>query len=443
MATIRIAALLTLLGPCHSIPPGCSYWRLWDHLNLTTTNTFVANVRPVESWTSVTTVHIDMVLFSILKLDEKSQTLQVQTQTTTYWTNEFVTWNSADFCDIKVITIPRSMVWIPDIHIEEDVSGAGSAQFSPYVNLHMNGWATTTSWQLLTFTCQLRLNLFPFDTQTCNITFSSMTADAKAIVLRFPHNSTQLVDNLFNITQGEWDLEGIKIEEHSKTLERNATTSQLVYKVTVNRRPMLYVINFIVPLFSFLVLDLASFFINEARGEKLAFKITILLSISVLLLLLQDMLPSTEKTLPWIANFCIGIFALVGVSIFEAMAVGFLLSFEEKVHGGPRRPPSCEEDVRLEPLVLTVAGEGAEATPAPASASAECRLLRQILHRIRSCREELEHSGPNATRPRFRSLALVIDLVFFVLYFMTVCTFIMYMYFVWAKRFFEGYATDD
>ncbi len=65
---------------------------------------------------------------------------------------------------------------------------------------------------------------------------------------------------------------------------------------------MLYVINLIVPLFYLLVLDLASFFISEARGEKLSFKVTVLLSISVLLLILQDMLPSTEDSLPMIGG---------------------------------------------------------------------------------------------------------------------------------------------
>lgn len=65
---------------------------------------------------------------------------------------------------------------------------------------------------------------------------------------------------------------------------------------------MLYVIIFIVPLFYLLVLDLASFCISETSGEKLNFKVTILLSISVLLLILKDMLPSTEERLPMIGE---------------------------------------------------------------------------------------------------------------------------------------------
>lgn len=72
-----------------------------------------------------------------------------------------------------------------------------------------------------------------------------------------------------------------------------------LFQVTLARKPMLYVVIFIVPLFYLLILDLASFFI---RGDKLSFKITVLLSISVLLLILKDMLPSTEDTLPMIGE---------------------------------------------------------------------------------------------------------------------------------------------
>lgn len=69
---------------------------------------------------------------------------------------------------------------------------------------------------------------------------------------------------------------------------------------------MLYVVILIVPLFYLLVLDVASFFISEACGEKLSFKVTVLLSISVLLLILQDMLPSTEDRLPMIGELPAG-----------------------------------------------------------------------------------------------------------------------------------------
>lgn len=36
------------------------------------------------------------------------------------WTNEFLTWNSSDFCGIEEITLPKSLLWIPDVRINEE-----------------------------------------------------------------------------------------------------------------------------------------------------------------------------------------------------------------------------------------------------------------------------------------------------------------------------------
>lgn len=126
------------------------------------------------------------------------------------------------------------------------------------------------------------------------------------------------------LTRGEWELKHIGINSTNQTIANKSRVSfkvrwylgwdfsnssftdshiclslmTLFSQVSMLRKPMLYVIDFIIPLFYFLIMDLASFFISEARGEKLSFKVTILLSISVLLLLLADILPSTEKDMP-------------------------------------------------------------------------------------------------------------------------------------------------
>lgn len=108
-----------------------------------------------------------------------------------------------------------------------------------------------------------------------------------------------------------------------------------------------------------LVLDLASFFISVDSGEKFGFKVTVLLSISVLLLILKDILPSTELDLPIIgeqifltssqsltcsvaahvalidlylfipANLCVAVFTLVWLSVLESMLVSFLFKLDD------------------------------------------------------------------------------------------------------------------
>lgn len=443
MALLRIIAFLTLIGACQCSPPNCSYWKLWEYLNLTSSNDYVANVRPVDVWRKPTLVSIDLVLYGILKVDEKCQTVEGATWTSVSWTNDFVNWDPADFCGLRVITVPRSKVWIPDLHIEEDVSDTSSIQASPFVNLYSNGIASATFRQTLTFTCELEINQFPFDDQSCDITFSSMSSDATVIILTTMTNGTQLTKNTVMLTQGEWELKNIKITSGSSPNAGNVTCSKLIYNVMVSRRPMLYIINFIVPLLYFLLLDLASFFINEAAGEKLSFKVTLLLSISVLLLILKDMLPSTEATMPWIANYSVGIFAMVGISVLEAMAISFLLSFEKKVKDGKQSSSNCEEDIQLEkanskdPLVLTVSGELTKGSPPPLNAPLEVGILRRILFEMKTMREELNCAKVPKTRPRFKKLVMVIDTLFFVLYFLAVLVFLSVVYDKWLKRFFR------
>ncbi|XP_065119326.1 uncharacterized protein [Paramisgurnus dabryanus] len=101
--------------------------------------------------------------------------------------------------------------------------------------------------------------------------------------------------------------------------------------ITIKRRPLLYIINLIFPVFGFLVLDVASFFIKASAAEKLGFKVTLLLSISVLLLILNDKLPSTASKIPLIGIYCSGIFSLIGISILETIFVNFLMTNGEEI----------------------------------------------------------------------------------------------------------------
>ncbi|XP_039680640.1 5-hydroxytryptamine receptor 3A-like isoform X2 [Perca fluviatilis] len=353
------------------------------------------------------------------------------------WTNEYLTWNSSDFCGINMLTIPRSMLWIPDMHIQEDTSDTGSIQESPFVSLSPSGMVLANTRQLLTSTCQLNLTLFPFDTQHCNITFSSMNSQANTITLGTFYNNTLLtqISEQIMVTQGEWQL--INMDVVSTFYK--GVGNKLIYRVTLGRKPMLYVINLIVPLLYFLILDLASFFINEARGEKLSFKVTVLLSISVLLLILKDMLPSTEDRLPMIARYCATIFALVGLSVLETMLVSFLIDLNGCCGNKDQSSVNAQVDIQLE-ADNHKEPRGAEETPEkssfPLDLPDERDLLKLILEEMKAARQEAEGQDQTKIKPGlYRRLAQIIDSVFFTLYFGTVVVFFTYMYSMWVSQY--------
>ncbi|XDV14077.1 hypothetical protein PO909_002293, partial [Leuciscus waleckii] len=95
-------------------------------------------------------------------------------------------------------------------------------------------------------------------------------------------------------------------------------------QITIKRRPLLYVINIIIPVFFFLVLDLISFFVDSNISEKVTFKVTLLLSISVMLLVINNTLPSTGTEIPLIGVFCGVIFFLIAISMMETILVNYL-----------------------------------------------------------------------------------------------------------------------
>ncbi|XP_067426244.1 5-hydroxytryptamine receptor 3A-like [Thunnus thynnus] len=421
-------------GISSSQTPDCSYLGLLNHLNLSTTNNVLTIMRPVKNWTTSTLVQIDMLLFGILEVDEKSQTIKTHIWIQMRWTNEFLTWNSSDFCGINMLTVPRSMLWIPDITIQEDASDAGSSEKSQFVGVFPSGLVLADSRQVLTSTCQLNLFRFPFDEQSCNITFSSMNSEEKTINLGTFNNDTILTkySEMIMITQGEWQLTNMEVEQYTHTQGR------LVYMVKITRKPVLYVIILILPLFYLLVLDLASFFIHEARGEKLSFKVTVLLSISVLLLILQDMLPSTEDRLPLIATYCVTTFTLVGVSVLEAMLVSFLIDLEGPCGKTAQSSVDAHVDIQMEAdhqkEPVGAEEETGEVKPEKSYPPSDWPkdLLKQILEEVRAAQQEAGRRDNVKTKPGYyRRLAEIIDSVFFVLYFLTCVIFMMFMFILW------------
>ncbi|XP_061761652.1 5-hydroxytryptamine receptor 3A-like [Nerophis ophidion] len=421
MSAWRTLAFLAFIGSCAGALD-CSYSSLLSHLNLSTSNDLTI-MRPVKNWTTVSVVRLDILLYGILEVDGQSQTLTSHVWITMVWSNQYLIWNPVQFCGIKRLTVPKSMLWIPDIIIEEDASDSGSMKVSPYVTLHFNGMMQIYTRQRLTSTCTLNLYSFPFDNQSCYISFRSMNHDQNTMTLETLRADDVITDVTEQqlVTQGEWTLGEVKVE---RNVTHDSKRDILSFQVKIIRKPMLYVIIFIIPIMCLLLLDLASFFINEARGEKMSFKITVLLSISVLLLILKDMLPSTEENLPLIASYCIGVFALVGFSVLEAMLMTFLIDLDNKCaktdNSGRNTPVAVEQqkdDVKL----------------------TERDLMELVLQEVRSSAQEVGKGG--AVEPKtscYRRVVDIIDGVYFCCYVCTVGIFVAVTYNKWVpKDFFD------
>ncbi|XP_036068974.1 5-hydroxytryptamine receptor 3A [Oryzias melastigma] len=426
MAALRTLAFLSIIAVSSSQTSECSYFSLIDHLNLTASNEALQIARPVKSWNTTTVVHLDMVLYGILGVHEKSQTVSLHVLIRMSWKNEFLSWNSTEFCGIDVMNIPRSIVWIPDIAIQEDASDTGSVQEDPFLRLDPSGLLSVTSRQQLTYTCQLDLFKFPFDQQNCSLEFSSLSYNRKSVQLETSGNGTMFtaLSKKLKMTEGEWTLMELQVTEDAASTPP-WMKSRLQYTVLLKRRPFLYVINLILPLLFLLFLDLASFFISESRGEKLSFKVTVLLSIFVLLLNLQTILPSTEEAMPMLAIYCVSIFTLVFLGVLEAVLVSFLIEMDE----------SRREEERAESPPKRPSEEQAEEDRTEENQPDDQNLLNLILDKVLLTLQEVQHERQEKRKSGcFRKLAKLIDVVFFTIYLTTIVVSLIVLFLIWMQN---------
>uniref|UniRef100_A0A3B3BMC6 Uncharacterized protein n=1 Tax=Oryzias melastigma TaxID=30732 RepID=A0A3B3BMC6_ORYME len=196
---------------------------------------------------------------------------------------------------------------------------------SPLLQIFYNGTVFYKNDQVIISTCQMRVYKFPFDTQSCNITFRSILHSGE-INLTVNENNSEITmwSREIMLTQYEWVFISMSVDKH---LEDNLGCIQtsVIYTITMKRRSILYCANFLIPILFLLMLDLASFLIPKTGGEKLGFKVTVLLAVTVMQLLLNEILPSSTDTIPLVVLYCIGIFGLMLLSLMETILVMYLL----------------------------------------------------------------------------------------------------------------------
>ncbi|KAM6899196.1 5-hydroxytryptamine receptor 3A-like [Lycodopsis pacificus] len=331
----------------------CSYQDVMNHLNLTQNNELYSMTRPVKNYKRPTLVSLEVVLYAILDVVEKDQKFIPYVWTVMRWHNEYISWDPNEFCGIDNISLPAEILWKPDLTIEE-MTEKDKAPPSPYLTINNKGVVEVHNDQVLVSTCRMHIYKFPFDIQRCNLSFKSVVHTVRDIRLQPSDNSSEATEWSRELmrTQYEWlfinmtvtanasDMVGHDMIIYTVRIARlfqaafprcvKVATSEpsgtnIFSQITMKRRSILYIVNFLTPVLFFLCLDLASFLISDSGGEKLSFKVTVLLAVTVLQLILNEILPATSNRIPLIALYCIGIFALMLLSLLETILVMHLM----------------------------------------------------------------------------------------------------------------------
>ncbi|XP_073345268.1 5-hydroxytryptamine receptor 3A-like [Pagrus major] len=303
----------------------CSYQDLFRYLHLTKNNELFTMVRPVKHYRVTTWVELKMVIYAILDVREVDQTLILYTWIYMSWKNHHILWDPKDFCGLNHVVFPNEAMWKPDLFIEE-MTEKDKAPPSPYISVTNEGIVELRNDQVLVTTCRMQVYKFPFDIQRCNISFKSALHCDDEIKFEAIRNASKITEWSHDAMQSQYEWLFINMTVTNKTVNHfGYNQSMIIYTISMKRRPILYIVNFLLPILFFLCLDLASFLISDSGGEKLGFKVTVLLAVTVLQLILNEILPASSDRIPLIATFCIGIFGLMMLSLLETIFVMYLM----------------------------------------------------------------------------------------------------------------------
>ncbi|XP_063324118.1 LOW QUALITY PROTEIN: CHRNA7-FAM7A fusion protein-like [Pelmatolapia mariae] len=124
------------------------------------------------------------------------------------------------------------------------------------------------------------------------------------------------------IANGEWDL----VEVPGRRNERfydccKEPYPDVTFTVVMRRRTLYYGLNLLIPCVLSSTLALLVFLLPADSGEKISLSITVLLSLTVFMLLVAEIMPATSNSVPLIAQYFATTMVIVGLSVIATVLV--------------------------------------------------------------------------------------------------------------------------
>ncbi|CAJ0939094.1 unnamed protein product [Ranitomeya imitator] len=213
------------------------------------------------------------------------------------WKNEFINWDPEAFCNIEFFFYSSDNLWTPDNYILEMTEADSKNPVTPFYQISYDGFISAAKPIRIVSSCNLNIFYYPFDTQTCNITFGPYISDDVNFISEV--NSSYLYEQTQKVffSIGEWNLINLNVSDIGNRAQYQVCGGSLL-KGTPQFKSLL-----LSSQFCFLViLDIIGMFIHLRDTERLMFKITVVLGFAFLLVVLNQILSTSES--PPLLKYC-------------------------------------------------------------------------------------------------------------------------------------------
>ena len=175
------------------------------------------------------------------------------------------------------------------------------------INLDHNGQLIWEPGLITQTVCEVNIAKYPFDKQHCAIRVMSWMYTNKSMNVYVERKTIDMTNYYPN---GEWDLAATSVRDYSPD-DGSYNTGEVLpgaeAVVELRRRPVYYIISTILPISMLSLLNVLVFMLPTNTGEKMTLAVTVLLSFTVFMSVVNEVMPKTSNSISILGNVLNGI----------------------------------------------------------------------------------------------------------------------------------------
>ncbi|XP_064081515.1 acetylcholine receptor subunit alpha-like isoform X2 [Macrobrachium nipponense] len=285
-------------------------------------------VRPVINVSDPLIVKIKLKLSQLIDVNLKNQIMTTNLWVEQFWYDYKLQWEPEEYGGVQMLHVPSDHIWRPDIVLYNNADGNFEVTLATKATLHSDGLVEWKPPAIYKSSCEIDVEFFPFDEQTCVMKFGSWTYDGFQVDLRHieEESDTPVVDIGVDLTEFymsvEWDILAVPAIRNEKYYTCcDEPYLDITFNITMRRKTLFYTVNLIIPCMGISFLTVLVFYLPSDSGEKVSLSISILLSLTVFFLLLAEIIPPTSLVVPLLGKFVLFTMILDTLSICVTVVV--------------------------------------------------------------------------------------------------------------------------
>ncbi|XP_061175891.1 acetylcholine receptor subunit beta-like, partial [Saccostrea echinata] len=250
-------------------------------------------VAPFNTIADSIPLSISLSIMSIRKVNEKDKTFSASVWISMAWDDYRLMWDPASYMGIKQLQTTSKYVWIPSsVCVFNDVTDNKCLTEEKPVSVLNNGNVIYTTAKESLTQCQINVQKYPFDSQTCSLRFGNLFAFSE--FLNFSAASSYYSLYFFEQSE-EWEVQNASV-----TLQYTpAMTTELHFNLNIKRKPGFVVLTVLLPVIILSVLNVFAFVLPIDSGEKMGTSMSIFLTFAFFLTMIIESLPKSDDIPPF------------------------------------------------------------------------------------------------------------------------------------------------